>query len=224
VQVPTVPVSAQDWQVPPQAVMQQTPCAQKPDRHSPPTPQATPTAFLAQLPPMQVNGATQSASTVQVFLHAPEPHAYGSHMDEVAAWQVPVPLHDRVDIKVDPVQLAPAHCVPAAYSRQPPAPLQKPSVPQLFAPWSLHWPSGSEPVGTLVQVPSVPASPHDWQVPVQAVPQQNPCWHSPVRHSVPEEQAVPVGFFVHAPSTQTLGVVQSVSTVQDVRQTMAEQA
>jgi hypothetical protein len=76
----------------------------------------------------------------------------------------------------------------------------------------------------LVQVPWAPASPHDWHVPAQAVAQQNPCWHSPVRHSVPDEQAVPVGFFVQAPRTQTLGAVQSVSTVQEVRQTMAAQA
>ena len=160
-QVPTVPVSAHDWQVPPQAVMQQTPCAQLPDRHSPPAPQVTPMSFLAQLPPMQVNGETQSAFTVQVVLQAPVPQAYGSHIDEVAAWQVPVPLHDRVDISVDPVQLAPAHWMPDAYRRQPPVPSQEPSVPQLFAPWSVHWFSGSLPVGTLVQVPSVPASAHD---------------------------------------------------------------
>ena len=114
VQVPTVPASAQDWQVAPQAVMQQTPWAQTPDTHSPPPPQATPVAFLAQLPPMQVNGATQSALTVQVFLHAAEPQAYGSHMDDVAAWHVPVPLHDRADVSVEPVQLWAAHWIPDA--------------------------------------------------------------------------------------------------------------
>jgi len=36
-------------------------------------------------------------------------HAYGSHIDVVAAWQVPVPLHDRVDVSVEPVQVAAAH-------------------------------------------------------------------------------------------------------------------
>ena len=59
---------------------------------------------------------------------------------------------------------------------------------------------------------------------MQAVPQQIPCWHSPVMHSVPEEQVVPVGFFVHTPSTQTLGAVQSASTVHDVLQTLVPQA
>jgi hypothetical protein len=47
---------------------------------------------------------------------------------------VPVPLHDRDDVSVDPAQLWPAHCVPDAYSRQPPAPLHVPSVPQVDAP------------------------------------------------------------------------------------------
>ena len=134
VQVPTVPASAQDWQVPPHAVPQQTPWAQNPDTHSPPAPHETPVAFLAQLPPMQVNGATQSASTVQVARHAAPLHMYGSHVDVAAAWQVPVPLHDRDDVRVEPVHVAAAHCVPAAYSRQPPAPLQKPLLPQLAAP------------------------------------------------------------------------------------------
>jgi hypothetical protein len=175
VQVPTVPAIAHDWQVPPHAVAQQTPWAQKPDTHSPLAPQATPVAFFAQLPPMQVKGATQSASTVHVFRQAVPLHMYGSHIDVVAAWQVPVPLHDRDDVSVEPVQVADAQLVPAAYSRQPPEPLQKPSVPHVDAPWSAHWFSGSVPVGTLVHAPSVPARPHDWQVPAHAVAQQYPC-------------------------------------------------
>src|SRR5690348_9727179 len=85
VQVPTVPAIAHDWQVPPHAVAQQTPWAQKPDTHSPLAPQATPVAFFAQLPPMQVKGATQSASTVHVFRQAVPLHMYGSHIDVVAA-------------------------------------------------------------------------------------------------------------------------------------------
>jgi hypothetical protein len=75
VHVPTVPVRLHDWQVPPQAVAQQTPWAQKPVPHSGPEPQATPTPFFTQLPPMQLNGATQSASTVHVALQAFVPQA-----------------------------------------------------------------------------------------------------------------------------------------------------
>jgi len=138
VQAPTVPVSAHDWHVPPQAELQQTPCAQKPEAHSPPAPQATPLLFLAQLPPMHVNGDTQSASIVQVVRQAAPLQAYGLHMDVVAVWQVPLPLHERDDVSVEPVQVAAAHCVPVAYRRQPPAPSHMPSVPQVLAPWSAH--------------------------------------------------------------------------------------
>src|SRR5439155_5650341 len=97
-----------------------------------------------------------------------------------------------------------------------PAPLHEPSVPQLGGPWSRHWFSGSVPVGTLVHVPRVAASAHDWHVPAHAVPQQAPCSQNPVRHSVAEEQAVPVGFLLQTPITHTLGVVQSASAVHEV--------
>jgi len=112
--VPTDPAIAQDWQVPLHAVVQQTPWAQKPDRHSPLAAHAAVTPFFAQLPPMQVKGATQSASTVHVFRQAVPPHMYGSHIDVVAVWQVPMPLHDRDDVNVEPVQVAAAQLVPAA--------------------------------------------------------------------------------------------------------------
>jgi len=136
---------------------------------------------------------------------------------------VPVPLHDRDDVSVDPVQVVAAHCAPAAYLRQPPAPSHMPSLPQVFMPWSVHWPSGSVPVGTLVQVPRFPATAHDWQVPVHVVAQQIPCWHSPVMQSPPAAHVKPVGFFVHAPMTQTLGAAQSASAMHDVLHTFVAQ-
>ena len=107
-QTPSTPAT-QDLHAAVHAWSQQTPCAQNPDRHSPPAPHATPGPFLAQLPPMQVKGATQSVLTVHVVRQAVPPHAYGSHIDVVAAWQVPVPLHDRVDVSVEPVHVAAAH-------------------------------------------------------------------------------------------------------------------
>ena len=116
------------------------------------------------------------------------------------------------------MQLAATHIVPAAYRRQPPAPSQVPSVPQLGAPLSVHWLSGSAPTGTGVQVPAVPASAHERQVPVQLELQQTPCWHRPDAHSVPPAHVVPSGFFVHCPALQMLGAMQSASVEQVVRQ------
>jgi hypothetical protein len=112
--VPTVPVSAHDWQVPEQAALQQKPCAQNPEAHSVPAAQLAPMDFLPQLPALHTLGLLQSALVEQVVLHAPVPHPKGSQLDVEAAWQVPVPLHVRADVSVTPVQLAAAHCVPEA--------------------------------------------------------------------------------------------------------------
>jgi len=137
---------------------------------------------------------------------------------------IPVPLHERAAVSADPVHVWEAQVVPVPYRRQPPAPLQKPSVPQLDAPWSVHWFSGSRPVGTLVHVPRLPASAHDWQVPAQALAQQTPCSHRLVAQSLGAVQVMPVGRFVQAPITQTLGAVQSPSAAHDVLQTFVAQA
>ena len=63
-QVPALPVSPQDWQVPVQAVAQQTPWAQKPELHSAAVVQVTPSAFFEQVPPLQTLGDTQSVALV----------------------------------------------------------------------------------------------------------------------------------------------------------------
>ena len=95
-QVPIVPVSAHDRQIPTHAVAQQTPCSQKPELHSAAAPQPAPTGFLPQLPAMQVFGLVQSAVVVQVVRQAPpEPQTNGSHDDGDVVWQVPVPLQVR---------------------------------------------------------------------------------------------------------------------------------
>jgi hypothetical protein len=51
---------------------------------------------------------------------------------------VPAPLQVRAGVNVEPLQVAPAQDVPAAYTRQAPLPLQNPSVPQVAAPASAH--------------------------------------------------------------------------------------
>jgi hypothetical protein len=143
VHVPTDPASAHDWQVPAHAVAQQTPWAQTFDSHSPAAAHAAPSGFVVQLPPMQVNGATQSLLAVHVVRQAPAPQAYGLHIDVVAAWQAPVPLHARALVSVEPVHIALPHDVPSAYSRQPPVPLHDPSVPQVDMSLVAHWFNGS---------------------------------------------------------------------------------
>ncbi len=70
-------------------------------------------------------------------------------------------------------------------------PLQDPSVPQVVAPLSVHWSSGSSPAGTAVQAPALPVSAHDWHVPVQSVAQQTPCAQIPEAHEEGSVQGVP---------------------------------
>jgi hypothetical protein len=112
-QVPADPVSAQDMQVPVQAVSQQTPCAQKPETHDAAVVQAAPGGSLPQLPLLQTLGATQSALVVQVALQELVPHANGSHIAVVALRQVPAPSQVRAWVSVDPVHEAAAQLVPA---------------------------------------------------------------------------------------------------------------
>ena len=95
---------------------------------------------------------------------------------------------------------------------------------QLLAPRSLHWFSGSMPFGTLVQVPTVPASAHDWQVPAHAVAQQTPWAQTFESHSPAAAHAAPSGFVVQLPPMQVNGATQSLLTVHVVRHAPAPQA
>ena len=92
-----------------------------------------------------------------------------------------------------------------------------PSLPQLAAPASVQWFSGSCPAATLVQVPSVPASAHDLHIAVQVVAQQTPCAQTLFAQSPSAVQVAPLGRFVHTPPEQMLGATQSPSTVQVLR-------
>ena len=69
VQVPALPATAHDLQVPVQAVMQQTPWAQMPELQSSSIAHVPPSGRLPQLPALQVFGAVQSPSTEQVIMH-----------------------------------------------------------------------------------------------------------------------------------------------------------
>jgi hypothetical protein len=80
---------------------------------------------------------------VQLVLHAPVPQAYAPHDWFAGVTHALLELHVDVGVSVDPVQVAARHVVPAPYLRQAPPPLHVPSVPQVEAPWSIHWFSGS---------------------------------------------------------------------------------
>jgi hypothetical protein len=97
------------------ALAQQTPCAQKPELHSAPAPHVAPIGFLPQLMLLQLFGDVQSVLDEQLVRQALlVPHWYGSHADGVDVRQVPVPLHVRAGVKLEPVQRAAAQVVPAA--------------------------------------------------------------------------------------------------------------
>ena len=91
-------------------------------------------------------------------------------------------------------------------------------MPQVDAPWSAHWLKGSVPGAIDAQVPMVPASAHDRQMPTQAVAQQTPCSHRLESHSAAAAQPAPIGFFPQLPARQVFGLVHSLEAVQVVRQ------
>ena len=86
----------------------------------------------------------------------------------------------------------------------------------------MHWFSGSWPAATSVQVPAVPASAHDRQLPVQAEMQHDPCSQKPLAHSVAAAHVAPFGFFEQVVPLQTFGDTQSEVVAQLVRQTPPE--
>jgi hypothetical protein len=117
-QVPSLPGSAHELQVPWQAVEQQTLCAQTPCKHSLPDAQVAPSGFCPQLPAgsMQVLGEAQSDVAAHVVLQTllAVSQAKGSHSEVVTVLQVPAPSHVRAGVSVEPVQLPATQTVPFA--------------------------------------------------------------------------------------------------------------
>jgi len=73
-------------------------------------------------------------------------------------------------------------------------------------------------------VPIDPVSAHDWQVPVQAVAQQNPCAQKFELHSAAAPHAAPMGFLPQLMAAlQVLGDVQSADVAQLVLQALVPQ-
>jgi hypothetical protein len=104
--------------------------------------------------------------------------------------------------------------------------LQKPSLPQVAAVAAGHWVVGlgAWPAATALQVPSLPASAHDRQVPEQLDAQQTPCWQKPDAQSVVAVQVAPSGSSAQLAALQQIvplqvyPVAQSALVAQVVRQ------
>jgi hypothetical protein len=115
-QVPSLPATAHELQVPEQEVEQQTPWAQMPCRHSLPDAQVAPSGLVPQTLFVHMFGDAQSLVVVQVVLQTlfVVSQAYGSHSDVVTVLQAPAPSQVRAGVSVEPVQLPATQTVPLA--------------------------------------------------------------------------------------------------------------
>jgi hypothetical protein len=140
------------------------------------------------------------------------------HIDVAGLMQALLVLHVEAGWSVLVVQVAAAHWVPDGYFWQAPLPLQRPFVPQVDEPWSVHWVvgfGGCPPV-IEVQVPTVPDSAHELQVVLQALLQQTPCAQNPELHIAAAEQGDPIDSFPQVPTVWPDGMVQEAGEVQSV--------
>ena len=226
-QAPAAPATLQDTQVGQLADEQQTPSTQLPLSQSAPAAQIWPRRFLPHAPALQTFPGAQSPSTAQTAVQVVPLQAKGAQVCVVAGLQTPAPSQVRASVAVVVPfgQAGPAHCVPAGKSWQAPAPLQKPVVPQVAAPWAVHCPVGSvPPAGIGEQVPALAGSAQDMHFDPQAVEQQTPWAQMPVPHSVPPAQTAPGGLSPHDPATQLAGWAQSALALQVDLQAAVPQA
>jgi hypothetical protein len=116
VHVPRDAVRAQDLHTPVQLVWQQTPCSQKPPRHSWGPKQVAPGGLRPHVPLTQVAGGLHWESAVHDARHALVPHLYGKQSATAGVTHAPEPLHvdSAVNWSVAVGQVAPRHGVPEA--------------------------------------------------------------------------------------------------------------
>ena len=127
-------------------------------------------------------------------------------------------LQVAAPVKVLPVQLAATHCVPDGYFWQAPLPLQRPFVPQVEKPWSVHWVAGTGacPPVIEVQVPTVPGRLQEVQLPAQALLQQTVCAQNPELHIAAAVHGWPMASLPQLPVLCPVGIVQEAGDVQSV--------
>jgi hypothetical protein len=138
---------------------------------------------------------------------------------DAPATQVPAPSQVEAMVLLPPAHFWGAQMVPAPYLRQPPTPLQAPSFPQLATPWSAQVPVGSwPPPGTALQVPAIPGTLQDWQLPSQRVLQQIPWAQKLEEQSSSCPHRLPMACFPHEPPLQTFWAEHSFLFAQAVPQ------
>ena len=100
---------------------------------------------------------------------------------------MPVPLQLPAGVEVDPLHDAAPQIVPAGIDRHAPVPSHRPLKPQGGA--AGQPPCGSiAPAGTGVQLPALPVTLQDRQVPQLADEQQTPSTQLLLSHSLPAAQ------------------------------------
>jgi len=223
VQVPCLPATAHELQLPQLDDPQQTPSVQWPLAQALSAVQAVPLGERSvQIPDWQVSPAAQSALVVHAVRQALAPQPKGAQA-AVVCLQVPAPSQLPALMAVPAAHEGAPQLVPTAAARQAPAPLQVPSNPQGGA--AAQPPCGSlVPAATAVQVPAEPATLQAAHVPQLAVPQQTPSTQLPPWHSFPIAQAWPSRLRPHEPPLQTFPGAQSASLLQTATQAVPLQA
>ena len=138
--------------------------------------------------------------SVQLVPHAvadAQPKFPGHAAVLVPVTQVPLPLHDPLDVNIPLLQVELPQLLPATCNRHAPAPLHMPSCPQALPVSTAHSLSGSVPALIGRHFPSCPPvfkAEHAMQLPLHALSQQSPSTHDPEEHSLLVLQVVPFAF------------------------------
>ena len=110
----------------------------------------------------------------------------------MAGVQWPAVSQAAAALRVVPLHAAGAHGVLTGYLAQWPAPSQRPVVPQLAANWSVQtWAGSAAAAATGWQLPALPDTAQERQLPHGPLEQQTPSVQNVLRHSVPEAHEAP---------------------------------
>jgi hypothetical protein len=224
VHAPIEPASAHERHALVHAVAQQTPCAQFPDAHSPPSEQKAPLGFLPHELSTHTLPAEQLASVAHAPKHCAPLHANGMHGIASGAMQAPVALHVDSGVNTLFSQRAPAQMVPGRCRLQAPAPSHVPSVPHVSAGCAGQLSRGScVPAATGVHTPSADGSAQLRQPPLHASAQQTPSTQNPDTHSSSAAHTWPLALRPQLPLSHAWPATQSALLVHRLTHALSAQ-